>query len=156
VRRKAIKELIGREPKFAQKLFQLIDDPSKDIRSSILTAFAAQRSSVLEKMMLNYLEENSSKKDPDHILACYKTLGRCGSNTSIPYLRRTLLDKGWNSFMGSGKLFFRENAAIALALLDTPEAKGVLQEAAKNKFKVIRKAYERAKTITVSGGKKHD
>jgi len=151
VRRKAIKELVGRDPKYAQKLFSLIDDPNKGIRTSLLAAFANQRSSALENMLLNYLKENSAKKDPVHILACYEALGRCGSNTSVPYLRRILLSRGWNSFMGSGKLFFREGAAIALALLDTPEAKDVLQKASMSKFKVIRKAFDRTKTITVSG-----
>ncbi len=151
VRRKAIKELVGRDPKYAQKLFSLIDDPNKEIRTSILAAFANQRSSVLENMLLNYLKENSAKKDPVHILACYEALGRCGSNTSVPYLRRILLSRGWNSFMGSGKLFFREGAAIALALLDTPEAKDVLQKASMSKFNVIRKAFDRTRTMTVSG-----
>ena len=36
VRRKAIKELVTRDPQYTQKLFALIDDPSKEIRSSIL------------------------------------------------------------------------------------------------------------------------
>jgi HEAT repeat protein len=156
VRRKAIKELVTRDPKYAQKLFSLIDDPNKEIRTSILAAFANQRSSVLENMLLNYLKENSAKKDPAHILASYEALGRCGSNTSVPYLRRILLSRGWNSFMGSGKLFFREGAAIALALLDTPEAKDVLQKASMSKFKVIRKAFDRTKTITVSGENTND
>jgi HEAT repeat protein len=53
--------------------------------------------------------------------------------------------------MGSGKLIFREGAAIALALLDTPEAKDVLLKASKNRFKVIRKAFDRTKTITDAG-----
>jgi hypothetical protein len=156
VRRKAIKELVGRDPKYAQKLFSLIDDPSKEIRTCILAAFANQRSSVLENMLLNYLKENSAKKDPAHILACYEALGCCGSNTSVPFLRRILLSRGWNSFMGSGKLIFREGAAIALALLDTPEAKDVLQKASKSRFKVIRKAFDRTKTITVSGENTND
>jgi hypothetical protein len=151
VRRKAIKELVGRDPKYAQKLFSLIDDPNKEIRTSILAAFANQRSSSLENMLLNYLKENSAQKDPAHIFTCYATLGRCGSNTSVPYLRRILLSRGWNSFMGSGKLIFREGAAIALALLDTPEAKDVLQKASISKFKVIRKAFDRTRTMTVSG-----
>ena len=69
---------------------------------------------------------------------------------------KMLVSKGWNSFMGTGKLIFRENAAIALALLDTPEAKDVLQEASKSRFKVLRKAYDRTKTITVSGGNTND
>ncbi|MFC1837750.1 HEAT repeat domain-containing protein [Thermodesulfobacteriota bacterium] len=151
VRRKAIKELVNRDTKYAQKLFSLIDDPNKEIRTAILTAFANQRSSVLENMLLSYLKENSAKKDPAHILACYEALGRCGSNTSVPFLRRILLSKGWNSFMGSGKLIFREGAAIALALLDTPEAKDILLKASKSKFKVIGKAFHRSMEITVSG-----
>jgi hypothetical protein len=156
VRRKAIKELVARDPKYAQKLFSLIDDPSKEIRTSILAAFANQRSSTLENMLLSYLKETSAKKDPPHILACYKALGRCGSNTALPFLRRILLSRGWNSFMGSGKLIFREGAAIALALLDTPEAKDILQKASKSKFGVIRKAFDRTKTITVSGENTND
>jgi hypothetical protein len=148
VRRNAIKELIVRDAKYAQKLFSLIDDPSKEIRSSILAAFANQRSGVLENMLLNYLKENSTKKDPAHILACYETLGRCGSNTSVPFLSGILLSRGWNSFMGSGKLIFREGAAIALALLDTPEAKDVLLQAATSRFKVSRKAVAKTKTIS--------
>jgi HEAT repeat protein len=152
VRRKAIKELVGRDPKYAQKLFSLIDDPNKEIRTSILAAIAKHKSSALENLLLNYLKENSAKKDPAHILACYEALGRCGSNKALPFLRRILLSRGWNSFMGSGKLNFREGAAIALALLDTPEAKDVLQKASKSRFKVIRKAFDKTKTISAVSG----
>jgi hypothetical protein len=152
VRRKAINELVERDPKYAQKLFSLIDDPSKEIRACILAAFAKHKSSVLENLLLNYLRGNSAQKDPAHILACYKTLGHCGSNTAVPFLRRILLSRGWISFMGSGKTVFREGAAIALALLDTPEAKNVLQKASKSRFKVIRKAFDRSKTISALSG----
>jgi HEAT repeat protein len=107
---------------------------------------------VLENLLLNYLRGNSAQKDPAHILACYKTLGHCGSNTAVPFLRRILLSRGWISFMGSGKTVFREGAAIALALLDTPEAKNVLQKASKSRFKVIRKAFDRSKTISALSG----
>jgi HEAT repeat protein len=156
VRSKAIRELVERDPKYAQKLFALIDDPRKEIRSSLLTAFAKHKSSALENLLLNYLKENSAKKEPAHILACYKALGRCGSNTAVPYLSKILLSRGWNSFMGSGKLIFREGAAIALALLNTPEAKDVLLKASTSRFSVISKAYNRTKTITVSGEKPND
>ena len=157
VRRKAIKELVERDPKYAPKLFSLVDDPSKEVRTCILAAFAKQKSSALENMLLNYLRGNSGQKDPAHILACYKALGRCGSNQAVPFLRRILLSRGWNSFMGSGKLIFREGASIALALLDTPEARDVLQKASKSRFKVIRKAFDRTKTISrVSGENTND
>ena len=157
VRRKAIRELVDRDPKYAQRLFSLIDDPSKEIRTCILAAFAKHKSNVLENMLLNYLRGNSAKKDPDHILACYEALGRCGSNTAVSFLHTRLLGRGWNSFIGSGKLIFREGAALALALLDTPEAKDVLQKASKSRFKVIRKAFARTKTISdVSGENNND
>jgi hypothetical protein len=152
VRRKAINELVEREPKYTQKLFSLIDDPSKEVRTCILAAVAKHKSSVLENQLLDYLQGNFAHKDPAHILACYQALGRCGSNTAVPFLRRILLGQGWNSFMGSGKLVFREGAVIALALLDTLEAKNVLQKASKSRFKVIRKAFDRTKTISALAG----
>lgn len=147
VRREAIKELVARDPKYAQRLFSLIDDPSKEIRVCILTALAKHKSTALENMLLNYLAENSATKDPSHILACYAALGRCGSNLAVPFLRKILLGRGWNSFMGSGRLIFREGAAIGLALLATPEAKNVLREAARSRFKVIREAFARTTTM---------
>ena len=58
--------------------------------------------------------------------------------------------------MGSGKFIFREGAAIALTLLDIPEAKDVLQKASKSRFKVIREAFDKTKTITVSGDNTDD
>jgi hypothetical protein len=151
VRSKAIEELLDRDPQYAQKLFSLIDDPSKEIRTSILAACAKHKSTALGNMLLNYLRRDSAPKDPAHILACYEALGRCGSNSAVPYLRRILLSRGWNSFWSSGKLIYREGAAIALALLNTPESKDVLQKASKSRSKVIRKAFDRTKTITVSG-----
>lgn len=153
VRRKAIKELIDRDSKYIQELFLLIDDPNKEIRTSFLTAIAKHKSSAVEKLLLNYLKEKPAQKDSAHIRACYEALGRCGSRQAVPFLSRTLLDKGWNSFIGSGKLVFREGAAVALALLNIPEAKDVLQKASKSKFRVIRKALAKTKTITVPGEK---
>jgi hypothetical protein len=152
VRRKAIDELVERDPRYAQKLFSLIDDPSKEIRACILAAFAKYKSSVIENLLLDYLQGNYAQNNPAHIFACYKVLGHCGSNTAVPFLRKILLSQGWNSFIGSGKLVLREGAAISLALLDTPEAKNVLRKASKSRFKVIREAFDRTKTICALSG----
>jgi len=150
VQRRAINELVDRDPQYAQRLFPLIDDPNKDIRNCVLASFVKHKSSALENMLLNYLKGINAQKNPEHILACYRTLGRCSSNQAVPFLSRILLNREWNSFMGSGKLIFREGAAIALALLGTPEARDVLNKATKSKSRVIRKAIERTKSITVS------
>jgi HEAT repeat protein len=151
VRRKAIEELVDRDPKYAQRLFPLIDDPSQGIRTCLLAAFAKHKSSAVETLLLNYLKDNFAQEDPAHILACYMALGRCGSDLAVPFLRGVLLGRGWNNFMGSGKLIFREGAAVALALLDTPAAKDVLRKAARSRFRVIRKALAGTRTITASG-----
>ena len=157
VRIEAFRELVSRDPNFAQKLFSLIDDPSEKIRTGVLAAISKQRSTVLENMLLKYLRENSAQKDPAHILACYEALGRCGSNNSIPFLSRILLEQGWNRFKGLGKLIHREGAAVALTLLDTWEAKDILLAASKSKFKVIREAFNRAMARSdVSGENAND
>jgi len=154
VRRKAINELVERDPKYTQRLFSLIDDPAKEIRASILAAVAKHKSSVLEDLLLNYLEEDAVQKDVAHVLACYRALGYCGSSRSVPFLNKILLAQGWNSFMGSGKPVFREGAAIALALLDTPEAENVLQKASKSRFKAIRNAFNKRNSIRAFSGEK--
>jgi len=105
-------------------------------------------------MLLNYLKENLTKKDPDHVLACFKALGHCGSNTSVPFLRSVLLGRAWSSFIGLGKLTYREGAAIALALLDTPKAKDVLLTASKSRFAVIRSAFAKTKDRADVSGEK--
>jgi len=154
VRRKAINELVDRDPKYTQKLFSLVDDPAKEIRAAILAAAAKHKSSVLEDLLLKYLAEDAVQKDVAHILACYRALGYCGSSRSVPFLSRILLGQGWNSFMGSGKPVFREGAAIALGLLDTPEAERILQKASKSRFKAIRNAFDKRNSISAFSGQK--
>ena len=148
VRRNAIKELVKRDPEYAQKLFSRIDDPSKEVRASILAAFGKKRSGALENLLLNYMQENIGKKDPAHILACFEALGRCGSNTSVPFLSKILLNKGWNSFMGTGKPVFRQGAAQALLFIGTPEAKDAVKKASESSFEVVRNALNRIKGIS--------
>jgi hypothetical protein len=152
VRRNAINALVERDPQYTPKLFSLIDDPAKEIRACILAAFSKHESRVLEDLLLNYLQEIPAQKEIAHILACYRALGHCGSNKAVPFLSGILLSHGWNSVMGSGKPVFREGAAIALALLGTPEAKDVLQKASKSKFKVVRNAFEKRKPVSAFSG----
>ena len=124
--------------------------------ASILAAFGKQKSSVLENLLLDYLQENSAQKSTAHTLACFRALGNCGSNKAVPFLSSIILSRGWNKFMGSGKPVFREGAAIALALLDTPEAENILQQASKSRFRVIRNALGKIMTTTASGEKNND
>ena len=146
VQKEAVRVMLERDPQSILKLFHLIDDPSREIRRLILEAVAKQKSSVLENSLLKHINENINNKDIDHLLACYYALGRCGSSKIIPHLRRILLDKGWNRFMGLGKPAHREGAATALAMLGNQQAEHILLKASQSRFQVIRDAYQKAMT----------
>ena len=144
VRTLAVKMLVAGTPQVASKLFSLIDDPNEQVRKELLAGIAKQKSSVLENLLLKHIKETHTSKDPQHILACYEAIGHCGSANSIPFLRRILLNQGWNSFKGFGKAYHREGAATALAVIDTWDAKDILLEASKSKYKVIKQAFQKA------------
>lgn len=97
---------------------------------------------MVENLLLKYMKENLEQKSPDHILACYETLSRCGSITSFQFLKRILLNQGWNRFTGFGKEIHRQGAATALALMDTREAKDILLGASQSKYPAIRQAFQ--------------
>jgi hypothetical protein len=92
-----------------------------------------ERNKITEKLLLEYLEEGkSNRSDDEHIIACFRTLGRCGSPSSIPFLRKTLLGRGWLPSLR--KLSYRQGAAFALQSMGTKEAQEVLEEASKSLF----------------------
>ena len=144
VRAQGAKMLLAKDPQNVSKLFFLIDDPHDEVSKALLAAISDQKSSMVENLLLKYMKENLEQKSPDHILACYETLSRCGSITSFQFLKRILLNQGWNRFTGFGKEIHRQGAATALALMDTREAKDLLLEASQSKYPVIRQAFQAA------------
>ncbi|KPK28523.1 MAG: hypothetical protein AMJ61_02020 [Desulfobacterales bacterium SG8_35_2] len=156
VRIQALKKLVTKDPQIVSKLFFLIDDPCEEIRKTLLAAIAMQKSSTVENLLLNYMKETLDQKSPEHILDCYEALSHCGSITAFQFLKRILLSQGWNSFKGVGKLIHRQGAATALALMDTREAKDILQEASRSKHQVIQQAvYAATARIEAQQGKSH-
>jgi HEAT repeat protein len=156
VREEAVRVLLDRNPQSVLKLFPLIDDPSMKIRRHILAGVAKQKSFVLENLLLKYIIENVSHENTEFILYCYKALGGCCSNKSIPYLHKVLLTRGWNRFVGLGKPVHREGAATALLLLNNQQARDILDKGADSRFKVIRQAIQRATAKhDVSGDSSH-
>jgi hypothetical protein len=144
VRAQGAKMLLAKDPQNVLKLFFLINDPHDEVSKALLAAISDQKSSMVENLLLKYMKENLELKSPDHILACYETLSRCGSITSFQFLKRILLNQGWNRFTGFGKEIHRQGAATALALMDTREAKDILLEASQSKYPVIRQAFQLA------------
>jgi hypothetical protein len=131
VRQEAVKGLLQRSSAHIKEIFNLIDDKDEPIRRLILKQLGQTKNQAAERFILEYLEHRKFKSsDSEHVIACFVTLGRCGSSHSIPFLRQTLFGKGWMPVFG--KSAHREGAAIALSKMGMKEARQVLEEAARS------------------------
>jgi HEAT repeat protein len=133
VRHEALKPLLTRNFTDIKVLFHLIEDESDAVRRLVLRHLGQNKNKVTENLFLEYLEEAKlNRSDDEHIIACFRTLGRCGSPRSIPFLRKTLLGRGWLPSLR--KLSYRQGAAFALQSMGLEEAQEVLEEASKSLF----------------------
>jgi len=141
VRRDALKQLLKSNGKVQQSFFFMIEDPSDSIRLEVLNLLAAERDRGSESLLLKYLSEKAyTLFDRDHIMTCYKTLGRCGSLRSLAYLKEALQGRPWTDIFNPSQDFHRLGAALALAELDLPETDEILQKAARSFFPQIKRA----------------
>ena len=142
----AINALVDRDPQNLRKLFPLLEDPRPPIRRLIYGYLGRRGNPLAEELLLDYLEHNRFQlKDRQHILACYRALGQCGSPRSLPFLQESLLKRDWNSFLGIGGSLHRQGAALALLAMRNEEAaRSALRKASRSIFSGVRLAYRRA------------
>jgi HEAT repeat protein len=143
VRHEAVRSLLSRGPGNIKALFHLIEDDNDSIRRLILRQMSQERTKEIEELLLDYLEQGQLQRtDDDHIVACFRTLGRCGSPRSIPFLRNTLLGRAWlPSFRKSA---YRQGAAYALQALGLKSAREVLEAAGRSLFPSVKRAARKA------------
>jgi HEAT repeat protein len=147
IRRRALKHLMARDPQAIKRFFPFIDDPSKAVRHVILEQLGRSRNERAEGLLLDYLLQRQSEPiEHDHLLACYRALGRCGSSRCIPSLQGLLFDRRW--IPGSGTYLHRKGAAIALMMLGTGEATKTLERASRSLMPGVRLAYRKALEAT--------
>ena len=131
VRQAAVKGLLRQGPASIEKLFHLIEDEDDSVRRMILHHMGQERNEASETFLLKYLEEGKIKgSDDKHIIACFRILGRCGSPRSIPFLRRTLLGRGWMRDLRNSA--YRQGAALALKAMRIKGAQQVLEDASRS------------------------
>ncbi len=131
VRQAAVKGLLRRGPASIKELFHLIEDEDDSVRRLILHHMGKERNEVSETLLLQYLEQGKIKgSDDKHIIACFRTLGRCGSPRSIPFLRQTLLGRAWLPDLRSSA--YRQGAALALQTMRIKGAQQVLEDASRS------------------------
>jgi hypothetical protein len=131
VRQAAVKGLLRRGPARIKELFHLVEDEDDSVRRLILHHMGQERNEASETLLLQYLKEVRIKgSDDKHVIACFRTLGRCGSPRSIPFLRQTLLGRGLMRDLRSSA--YRQGAALALQAMRIKGAQQVLEEASRS------------------------
>jgi len=143
VRLKALKALERRNKNMIKELFHLVNDPVLIIRRMMWNHLEQYKNEETGDLMLDYFQqEKILYRDDQQILSCFKTLGCCGTLSSIPFLGQTLLGKGWD--FGSERSIWRQGAALALLELNTQDARDILKKASRSLFPSVRSAYQKA------------
>lgn len=142
VREYAIHALLDRDMQNMRVLFSRMKDEQPDIQRLMCKHLGKQRSSLAEELLLNYLETNRLKTgNREHILDCYRALGRCAGPGAIPYLEKKLLKQDWKALLGMTNDLHRQGAAMALWLMPKQwHADDILDKAARSFFRGIRQA----------------
>jgi len=144
VRNEAVRGILKRDSSRIRDIFSMIDDQEDSIRQLVLKHIGQARDYVIEDLLLTYLKKTSfSNADGNHVIQCFRTLGRCGSSRSVPFLREILLRCGW--MPGFWKAGHRRGAAIALGTLDIPEAEQVLKRAGRSLYPGLRGIVRKAR-----------
>ncbi|HHB75240.1 MAG TPA: hypothetical protein ENK84_01680 [Desulfobulbus sp.] len=126
-------------------LFPLINDPDGHIRAKILTLLSKQRNEQHEQQLLTYLQNNGNAiAGKEHLLACYKALGRCGSQRSIPVLKEILTGGKLGKIFSRDAMHHKQGAAIALHELGIVQADQILKEGAAGILPDVRLACKKA------------
>ena len=145
VRKAALKVLLTRMPNAIQGLFPLLEDQDEAVRWMFLNHLGRQKDTLAESLLLDYLEEGAfTIKRDSHLRACYRTLGRCGSDHSLTFLQGILFNTANADRFGLKMAVHRTGAALGLAAMGTDPARQALRKAAKSNVAGIRQAAETA------------
>jgi hypothetical protein len=131
VRRMAIKAIGQARGNQTSAIFKFIDDPDASVRRVILTQMGQSRNEIAEDLLMQYLQNQQfNASQIGHIMECFRTLGKCGSLRSVPFLRKILMNLEWMA--GLRTSVYREGAALALVALKIPEARQVIKKAGRS------------------------
>ncbi|WP_459922018.1 hypothetical protein [Desulfatiferula olefinivorans] len=143
VRSSALDYFIEKPVSILPRIFFMLNDTSMDIKIKLLRFIGSRRAVSSETLMMNYLGETASNAmDKEHLLSCYKILGKCGSDRCLPFLKKRIFGGAWIGMLGNKAFDHRAGALIALSELESAEAKMLLEKASKSKSPLVSKAYK--------------
>mgnify|MGYP001231014097 CR=1 FL=1 len=123
VRLAALKAVMSRDDRAIDEILSLIDDPDEKIRKLVLNRLGRDRSAHVEGRLLGYLDRyGQGLRNAEHFIAVCRTLGKCGSERSIPYLIKLLFKWPAIGVLRSRGSDLRRGAVVALQTLRTEKA----------------------------------
>ncbi len=127
------------------ELFPLINDGDREIRQKILALLSRKKNEQCEERLLAYLQNGENTiREKDHLVACYKALGGCGSTRSISVLKEILMGGKIGNMFSREALNHKQGAAVALHELGIAEADQILKEGAAGILPDVRLACKKA------------
>ncbi len=145
VRETAVKTMLAKTATPMELLAHYLADSHPGVRTAALDYISRTRDPSAEAVLRNYIQNDPTvEQDDDHLIACYKALGRCGSQATIPFLEACLLNRSGGGLLQFGGNVHRLGAAVALRQCPGERAKQILAKAAKSLFPAIRKASRKA------------
>lgn len=144
VRYNAVLQLIKLKAIPPDKVYHLLNDRSTGVREKLLSYLSMEKSKINEGLLRNFLENSDGNIHPVDLVDYYMALGKCGSDESIPYLSKRLLNNPLTALVRKETRIHIKGAAIALLNIGTRDAKEVLSKAARSYTPWVRAAYKRA------------
>jgi hypothetical protein len=136
VRKKALKAIIRRNGEILEEIFWLTDDPDENVRQLFLQFLSRTRNEKAEKLLLGYLEQHRIRSSNKHrLFIVYSSLGKCGSDRSIAFLKKDFYFWQGLGILRSKKSPRRQAAIYALRKLKTEQAELILKRINARVFK---------------------
>ena len=133
VRKGALKAIFRRNSNIIiNELFWLMDDPNEGIKELFLQYAAQQRNVKTERLLLDYLKKHRIRwGKKQFFFRVYISLGKCGSDESIPFLKKDLFLLPELGILRPKKSLRRQAAVYALKGLRTAKADSMLERESK-------------------------
>ena len=133
VRKEALKAIYRRNSKMIGELNFLMDDTDEDMQQLFLKYAGQQRDIRTERLLLDYLKKQHIRAANKNFLSrVYISLGKCGSDESIPFLKKNLFFLSGLRILRSEKSLRRQAAEYALKEINTEKAKLLLCRSSKH------------------------
>lgn len=145
VREVALRSLFRRNPySINAELSWLMDDPDEGVRKLFLKYATQHRNVKTEQLLLDYLEKHRIRHgNKQFFFHVYISLGRCGSDHSIPFLEKILSFMPGLKIMRPRKSLRRQAAVYALKELRTEKAVSILNRESKRVLPILGNFFSR-------------